>query len=127
MSSYIDPDLVEKARRMALSKRQPNFGLLHHSDQGSQYVNHQICNILTANRVQVSMSRRGDCYDNAVVESFFGTLKNKWVCHQKYHARYQARTDIFSYIEGFYNTVRLCSSLKYLSPNQFEVKYNQSA
>ncbi len=127
MSSYIDADLVERALRMAFYQRQPNFGLLHHSDRGSQYASHQIRNILAANRVQVSMSRRGDCYDNAVMESFFGTLKNEWVHHQKYQTRAQARTDIFSYIEGFYNTVRLHSTLGYLSPNEFEAKYHQSA
>jgi putative transposase len=127
MSDQIDADLVEKALRMALYRRQPDFGLLHHSDRGSQYASHQIRNILAANRVQVSMSRRGDCYDNAVMESFFGTLKNEWVHHQKYQTRSQARTDIFSYIEGFYNTVRLHSTLGYLSPNQFEAKYHQSA
>ncbi|KAF0107698.1 MAG: integrase catalytic subunit [Chloroflexi bacterium] len=102
MSSYIDADLVEKALRMAFYRRQPNFGLLHHSDRGSQYASHQIRNILVANRVQVSMSGKGDCYDNAVMESFFGTLKNEWVHHQKYQTRSQARTDIFGYIEAYY-------------------------
>jgi putative transposase len=120
MSSYIDADLVEKALRMALFRRQPEFGLLHHSDWGSQYASHQILNILEANRIQVSTSGKGDCYDNAVMESFFGTLKNEWVHYQKYQTRSFARTDIFSYIEGFYNTVRLHSSLGYLSPNEFE-------
>ena len=127
MSNHIDAELVEKALRMALYRRQPAFGLLHHSDRGSQYASHQIRNILNANRVQVSMSGKGDCYDNAVMESFFGTLKNEWVHHQKYSTRSIARTDIFSYIEGFYNTVRLHSSLGYLSPNEFEVNYLKSA
>lgn len=128
MSNHIDADLVEKALRMALYRRQPDFGLLHHSDRGSQYASHQIRDILESNRVQVSMSGKGDCYDNAVMESFFGTLKNEWVHHQKYETRSFARTDIFSYIEGFYNTVRLHSSLGYLSPNEFETKfYNQFA
>lgn len=127
MSNQIDADLVEKALRMALYRRQPNFGLLHHSDRGSQYASHQIRNILAANRVHVSMSRKGDCYDNAVMESFFGTLKNEWVHHQKYQTRSQARTDIFSYIEGFYNTVRLHSTLGYLSPDEFEANYQNSA
>jgi transposase InsO family protein len=128
MSNHIDANLVEKALRMALYRRQPDFGLLHHSDRGSQYASHQIRDILESNRVQVSMSGKGDCYDNAVMESFFGTLKNEWVHHQKYETRSFARTDIFSYIEGFYNTVRLHSSLGYLSPNEFEAKfYNQSA
>ena len=123
MSSQIDAALVENALRMALYQRQPGRGLLHHSDRGSQYANQQIRNILAANQVQVSMSGKGNCYDNAVMESFWGTLKNEWVHHQKYLTRSQARTDIFSYIEGFYNTVRLHSTLGYLSPDEFEAKY----
>ena len=123
MSSRIDAELVEGALRMALYQRQPDFGLVHHSDRGSQYASHQIRNILAANQIQVSMSGKGNCYDNAVMESFFGTLKNEWVHHQKYQTRSQARNDIFGYIEGFYNTVRLHSSLGYLSPNEFEAKY----
>ena len=126
MSSQIDARLVENALRMALYQRQPGKGLLHHSDRGVQYASHQIRNILASNQVQVSMSARGNCYDNAVMESFFGTLKNEWVHHQKYKNRSQARTDIFSYIEGFYNPVRLHSTLGYLSPVEFEAKYRNS-
>jgi putative transposase len=122
MSSQINADLVENALRMALYQRQPGVDLLHHSDRGSQYASYSIRNILAANHIQVSMSNRGDCYDNAVMESFFGTLKNEWVHHQKYLTRSQARTDIFAYIEGFYNTVRLHSTLGYLSPAEFEAK-----
>ena len=121
--SQIDAVLVENALRMALNQRQPGKGLLHHSDRGVQYTCHQIRNILASNQVRVSMSGRGNCYDNAVMESFFGTLKNERVHHQKYKTRSQARTDIFSYIEGFYNTVRLHSTLGYLSPAEFEAKY----
>ncbi len=126
MSGKIDAALVENALRMALYQRQPNKELLHHSDRGSQYASHTIHNILTANQITVSMSRKGNCYDNAVMESFWGTLKNEWVHHQKYYTRSQARTDIFGYIEGFYNTVRLHSSLGYLSPSEFEAKYQKS-
>lgn len=126
MASQMDATLVENALRMALYQRQPGTGLLHHSDRGSQYAGHQIRNILAANRVQVSMSGKGNCYDNAVMESFWGTLKNEWVHHQKYQTRSQARTDIFSYIEGFYNTVRLHSTLGYLSPAEFEAKFKPS-
>jgi transposase InsO family protein len=124
MSNRIDADLVERALRMALYQRQPGRGLIHHSDRGSQYASHQIRNLLAANQIQVSMSGRGNCYDNAVMESFFGTLKNEWVHYQRYQSRYQARSDIFKYIEGFYNTVRLHSSLGFLSPNEFEAKYH---
>jgi putative transposase len=123
MSSQIDAALVENALRMALYQRQPGKGLLHHSDRGGQYACHQIRNILAANQVQVSMSGKGNCYDNAVMESFWATLKNEWVHYQKYETRSHARTDIFNYIEGFYNTVRLHSTLGYLSPAEFEAKY----
>lgn len=126
MSSQIDAELVEKALRMALYQRQPGQGLLHHSDRGSQYASYQIRNLLAAHRVQVSMSGKGNCYDNAVMESFWGTLKNEWVHHQKYQTRAQAKTDIFAYIEGFYNTVRLHSTLGYLSPVEYEAKYQIS-
>jgi len=126
MSSRIDATLVENALRMALYQRHPGKGLLHHSDRGSQYASYQIRDILDANQIQVSMSDKGNCYDNAVMESFFSTLKNEWVHHQKYITRTQARTDIFNYIEGFYNTVRLHSTLGYLSPVEFEDKYQVS-
>lgn len=126
MSHQINADLVENALRMALYQRQPSANLLHHSDRGSQYASYSIGNILADNHIQVSMSNRGDCYDNAVMESFFGTLKNEWVHHQKYQTRSQARADIFAYIEGFYNLVRLHSTLGYLSPTEFEARFIQS-
>jgi putative transposase len=122
-SDLIDATLVEKALRMALYQRGPGRGLLHHSDRGSQYASYQIRDILAANQILVSMSGKGNCYDNAVMESFWGTLKNEWVNYQKYQTRSQARTDIFSYIEGFYNTVRLHSTLGFLSPAEFEAIY----
>lgn len=126
MSSQIDATLVERALKMALYQRRPRKGLLHHSDRGVQYASHQIRDILAANQIQVSMSGKGNCYDNAVIESFWGTMKNEWVHQQKYKTRSQARTDIFSYIEGFYNTVRLHSTLGYLSPSEFEANYQKS-
>jgi transposase InsO family protein len=120
MSSQVTADLVEDALRMALYERQPDPGLLHHSDRGSQYASEQIRRILAANRIQVSMSRTANCYDNAVMESFFSTLKCEWVHHQVYKTRMEASKDIFEYIAGFYNTVRRHSTLGYVSPNQFE-------
>jgi transposase InsO family protein len=72
------------------------------------------------------MSRRANCWDNAVMESFWGTLKNEWIHHQKYNTRAEAKTDIFEYIEGFHNTVRLHSTLGYLSPVEFEATYQKS-
>jgi len=126
MSEQIDANLVEQALRMALYQRRPARGLLHHSDRGSQYASHQIRALLEVHQIQISMSGTGNCYDNAVMESFWGTLKNEWVHRQKYQTRAQAKSDIFAYIEGFYNTVRLHSTLGYCSPMEFEAKYNQS-
>jgi len=126
MSSIVDANLVEKALRMALYQRQPLQGLLHHSDRGSQYASSQIRSLLDANHIQVSMSAKGNCYDNAVMESFWATLKNEWVHYQRYQTRAQAKTDIFAYIEGFYNTHRLHSTLGYLSPVEFETQYPKS-
>jgi len=120
MSHQITADLVEDALRMALYERQPDAGLLHHSDRGSQYASEQIRRIMAANQIEVSMSRTGNCYDNAVMESFFSTLKCEQVHHQNYKTRTEASRDIFEYIAGFYNTVRRHSSLGYLAPNQFE-------
>lgn len=122
MNAQITADLVEDALRMALYERQPDRGLLHHSDRGSQYASEQIRQILAANHMDVSMSRTGNCYDNAVMESFFSTLKCEWVHHQDYQTRSQASLDVFEYIAGFYNTVRRHSTLGYLSPNEFEAK-----
>ena len=120
MGPEITADLVEDALRMALYERQPDPGLLHHSDRGSQYASEQIRQILAAKHIRVSMSRTGNCYDNAVMESFFSTLKCEWVHHQDYKTRMEASRDIFDYIAGFYNNVRRHSTLGYLSPSEFE-------
>jgi transposase InsO family protein len=120
MAPLISADLVEGAIRMALYEREPNPGLLHHSDRGSQYASAQIRQILEANHIQVSMSRVGNCYDNAVVESFFSTLKCELIYRKNYKTRTEASADIFEYIAGFYNTVRRHSTLGYRSPYQFE-------
>jgi transposase InsO family protein len=126
MSHQITADLVEDALRMALYERQPDPGLLHHSDRGSQYASEQIRRILANNQIGVSMSRTGNCYDNAVMESFFSTLKCEQVHHQDYKTRTEASRDIFEYIAGFYNTVRRHSTLGFLSPNQFEASDHNS-
>jgi len=126
MSHQVTADLVEDALRMALYERQPHPGLLHHSDRGSQYASEQIRQILASNCIQVSMSRTANCYDNAVMESFFSTLKCEWVHHRNYKTRSEASRDIFGYIAGFYNTVRRHSTLGYVSPNQFEDNANIS-
>jgi putative transposase len=126
MNARITAELVENALRMALYERQPDPGLLHHSDRGSQYASEQIRQILAANHIDVSMSRTGNCYDNAVMESFFSTLKCEWVHHQDYKTRTEASRDIFEYIAGFYNTVRRHSALGYLSPIVFEANHHTS-
>jgi putative transposase len=119
MSAQMNTALVETALRMALQTRQPDASLLHHSDQGSQYTSAAYQNRLTDTDMQLSMSRVGNCYDNAVAESFFGTLKAECVTHQ-FATHAVARTTILEYIEVWYNRQRLHSTLGYLSPVDFE-------
>ncbi len=114
-----DTALVSAAWRMALMGRRPTPGLLHHSDQGSQYTSSTYLNGLSASQTQLSMSRVGNCYDNAVMESFFGTLKSECVT-APFATRAQAHTVIFEWIEVWYNRQRLHSALGYCSPVEFE-------
>jgi len=119
MSQKMDTALVETALRMALLGRRPPAGLLHHSDQGSQYTSAAYRSCLTAAMAQLSMSGAGNCYDNAVIESFFGTLKTECVTGP-FRTRALARTTIFEYLEVWYNRQRLHSTLGYYSPVDFE-------
>jgi putative transposase len=119
MSETMDTALVEAALRMALLERRPPVGLLHHSDQGCQYTSQAYLNCLTAASSQLSMSRVGNCYDNAVMESFFSTLKTECVT-APFATRAQAHTTIFEYMEVWYNRQRLHSTLGYYSPVDFE-------
>jgi putative transposase len=119
MSSRMTSDLVIDALKMGIS-RQKKAPLMVHSDRGSQYASWAFRNVLKENRCMRSMSKKGDCWDNAVAESFFGTLKTELVHHEKYKTREQARLSIFDYIETFYNKKRLHSHLNYLSPEMFE-------
>lgn len=121
MADHMEASLVEDALKMALQQRQPEAGLLHHSDQGRQYTSVAYQNRLANAHCQVSMSRTGNCYDNAAMESFFGTLKTECAT-QSFATRAQARTAIFEFIEAWYNRQRLHSSLDYLSPMEFEQK-----
>jgi putative transposase len=121
MADHMEASLVEDALKMALQQRQPEAGLLHHSDQGRQYTSVAYQNRLANAHCQVSMSRTGNCYDNAAMESFFGTLKTECAT-QPFATRAQARTAIFEFIEAWYNRQRLHSSLDYLSPIEFEQK-----
>ena len=121
MADHMQVDLVSDALKMALEHRRPaGDQLLHHSDRGAQYASEDYQQILTSHRITVSMSGRGDCYDNAMMESFWATLKTELVHQQQYSTHEQARGSIFEYIEVFYNRKRLHSSLGYVSPESFE-------
>ena len=120
MGSRMKAQLVCDALRMALWQRRPKAGLIHHSDRGSQYASNTFRHLLKANEIKGSMSRKGDCWDNAVVESFFGSLKQERVHWRNYQTRYEAQQDILKYIALFYNPKRLHSTLEYVSPNDYE-------
>lgn len=120
MSDSLERHLVIAALQMATKMRQPPPGLLHHSDRGSQYASDDYQALLTKYQIQGSMSRTGNCYDNAPMESFFGTLKTELVHHCHYPTKAEAKTDIFEYIEVFYNRFRRHSALYYQSPVNFE-------
>jgi transposase InsO family protein len=122
-AASLESSLVEQAFCLAVQNRTSSTGLLHHSDRGSQYAGDLYQRLLSDQQMQVSMSRTGNCYDNAPVESFFSTLKCEQVHFQKYRTRQEAQTDIFAYILGFYNRQRRHSSLEYLSPEEFERRY----
>jgi transposase InsO family protein len=120
MSERMTDELTLTALRMALQRRRPAPGLLHHSDQGSQYTSDAYQTLLKDHSFQVSMNGVGTWYDNAPMESFFGTLKSECVHHVIYSTRDEARAGLFSYIEVFYNRRRLHSTLDYLSPEEYE-------
>jgi len=115
-------DLAERARTMALANRKPTVGLLHHSDRGSQYAATRYQRLLGEHGITTSMSRTGNCWDNACVESFFGTLKRELVYHRHYATREDATQDIFESIEVFYNRRRRHSTLGYHSPAEYEAR-----
>lgn len=119
-----DQQLTLMALAMAIRQRRIRSGLIHHSDQGAQYSCVAYQQQLLGLGITPSMSRKGNCYDNAVAESFFSTLNNELVRHQTYHTREDASRDIFAFIEGFYNRQWLHQSLGYLSPLEFERHFN---
>ena len=124
MAGHLRAELCTDALDMALRRRRPGRGLAHHSDRGVQYACGQYRDLLRSQGIECSMSRRGDCYDNAAVESFFKTLKAELVYHEHYATREQARRSVFEYVEVFYNRRRLHSSLGYRTPEQFEAAMN---
>jgi len=122
MADHMRTELVEQALDVALGSRVPAPSLLHHSDRGSQYASSAYREKLTALGIQVSMSRSGDCYDNAMVESFFGTLKQELVGDARWATHAEARAAVHEYVEVFYNRQRLHSSIGYRSPAEFEAE-----
>lgn len=120
MSNRMKSSLVEQALCMAYLHRRPGKGLIHHSDRGSQYAGTEYQKLLRGYGMICSMSRKGDCWDNAVVESFFHTLKTERTSGALYRTRDEARSDVIDYIEMFYNSRRLHSFIGYNSPNDFE-------
>lgn len=123
MGDHLRTELATNALRMALKMRQPRPGLIHHTDRGVQYACGDYRAILDANGIVCSMSRTGDCWDNAVAESFFGTLEVELIDRSKWKTRAEATHAIFDFIEVFYNKRRRHSHLDYDSPAEFEKKY----
>jgi putative transposase len=120
LSERIDSRLVVDALEMAMQRELPGEGLIAHSDRGVQYASEHYQTLLRKHGVTCSMSRKGNCWDNAPMESFFATLKKELVHHETYRTREEARRSLFEYIEVFYNRVRRHSSLGFMSPAEFE-------
>jgi transposase InsO family protein len=127
ISAYLDRQLTINALKRALFRRQVGPGLIFHSDRGSQYASEDFKELAQMNDFIQSMSRKGNPYDNAIVETFFHSLKTEWVHFEKYQTRDQASQSIFEYIEIFYNRTRKHSALGYLSPTEYEQKYSKVA
>lgn len=123
MSERMTKELVMQALFRAVGTRRPGKGLIHHSDRGSQYCAHDYQKLLRQFGMQASMSRKGDCWDNAPMESFWGSLKNELVHHRRFVTREQAKREITEYIEIFYNRIRKQARLGYLSPAAFNPQY----
>ena len=118
--------LVIDALSMAYFRRKPKPGLIHHSDRGSQYASNGYQQLIREYQMTGSMSRKGNCWDNAVAESFFRSLKTERTDDSSYHTKEEARIDVIEYIEMFYNSQRLHSTLGYKIPNKFESEQNSN-
>ena len=123
MTSHMRETLVQEALQMALARRRPQSGLLHHSDRGGQYAGQAYQLDLKMAGITVSMSRKGDCWDNAVMERFWGSLKSERTNNVIYSTRQIAKAEVINYIEMFYNSKRMHSTLNYISPLQFENQF----
>ena len=124
VSASLETELVAMALRRAIEARRPESGtLLHHSDRGCQYTSDGYQRILRTLGIQCSMSRTGCCYDNAVMERFFWSLKHEWTNHERFADLESARLSVFKYIETFYNPVRLHQTLGYQSPDKYEADH----
>ncbi len=121
MADNMKTKLVNDELLMAIWQRKPAKGLVWHTDRGSQYAAHSHREILKQHGITQSMSRKGNCWDNAVSESFFHTLKTELIHHMRFKTREEAKTAIFEYIEIFYNRIRMHSSNDYLSPINYEM------
>jgi putative transposase len=122
-SENIDAALAASALKMAIEQRHPDAGLLHHSDRGVQYASQDYQAILRTCQMTCSMSRKGNCWDNAVMENFFGSVKSEWLSDQTLATRQSAKESLFKYIEVFYNRQRRHASLGYVSPAAYEEQY----
>jgi transposase InsO family protein len=123
MDARMTKELVSKSLLMAVAYKRNVKGLIHHSDRGSQYCSYEYISLLEQLEIKASMSRKGNCYDNAPMESFWGTLKNELVHHRRYKTRQEAIQEITEYIEIFYNRQRRQAKLGYLSPAAYEQQY----
>ena len=126
MSEHHDTELVHTALHMALLQRRPGSELIHHSDRGSEYASNRYQILLREHHIQASMSKKGDCYDNPMIESFWATLKKECAGNGIFSSRDEAKTTIFEYIEVYYNRKRRHSSLGYLSPSHYEKQSNKT-
>ncbi|HHY72570.1 MAG TPA: IS3 family transposase [Bacillus bacterium] len=120
-------ELVISALKMAYKRQKPGKGVIHHSDRGVQYASSEYQKLLKKYNTRDCMSRNENCYDNACIESFHGILKRELVYQTKYKTRDDAKKSLFEYIEFFYNSKRIHSTLGYLTPNEFERMYGNSA
>jgi putative transposase len=127
MDKTMTKELVISALKMAYKRQKPGKGVIHHSDRGVQYASTEYQKLLKKYKMIGSMSRKGNCYDNACIESFHGILKRELVYQTKYKTREEAKKSLFEYIEFFYNSKRIHSTLGYFTPNEFERMYRNFA